>query len=99
MSQDAKGIVSVFPYPQGGYKGSEADISLTALVLIALDEGKELCSQKIPVGSKEEGGVYRVPYPLPTGSSPTVMLLSVHPRLLTCEPFSPSTSLWPPLSV
>ncbi|KAI5936049.1 Complement C3 [Manis javanica] len=33
---------------QGGYKGSEADISLTALVLIALDEGKELCSQKIP---------------------------------------------------
>ncbi|KAK2494605.1 hypothetical protein MC885_020162 [Smutsia gigantea] len=33
---------------QGGYKGSEADISLTALVLIALNEGKELCGQKIP---------------------------------------------------
>uniref|UniRef100_A0A452VMF1 Complement C3-like n=1 Tax=Ursus maritimus TaxID=29073 RepID=A0A452VMF1_URSMA len=33
---------------QGGYRGSEADISLTALVLIALDEGKDLCSQKIP---------------------------------------------------
>ncbi|XP_052500205.1 complement C3-like [Budorcas taxicolor] len=33
---------------QGGYQGSEADISLTALVLIALNEGKELCSQKIP---------------------------------------------------
>uniref|UniRef100_A0A8C9AIU8 Complement C3 n=1 Tax=Prolemur simus TaxID=1328070 RepID=A0A8C9AIU8_PROSS len=33
---------------QGGYQGSEADISLTALVLIALHEGKELCSQKVP---------------------------------------------------
>ncbi|XP_019657450.2 complement C3 [Ailuropoda melanoleuca] len=33
---------------QGGYRGSEADISLTALVLIALDEGKDLCSQRIP---------------------------------------------------
>nr|XP_031545441.1 complement C3 isoform X2 [Vicugna pacos] len=33
---------------QGGYKGSEADISLTALVLIALNEGKELCNQEIP---------------------------------------------------
>ncbi|KAM5233005.1 complement C3-like isoform 1-T1 [Hipposideros larvatus] len=33
---------------QGGYRGSEANISLTALVLIALDEGKELCSQEIP---------------------------------------------------
>ncbi|KAF0878995.1 CO3 protein, partial [Crocuta crocuta] len=32
---------------QGGYQGSEADTSLTALVLIALHEGKELCSQKI----------------------------------------------------
>lgn len=41
--------------PQGGYKGSEADISLTALVLIALNEGKELCSQKIPVGSQRGG--------------------------------------------
>ncbi|XP_062034549.1 complement C3-like [Lepus europaeus] len=29
---------------QGGYKGSEADISLTALVLIALHSGQELCS-------------------------------------------------------
>ncbi|XP_004688804.1 PREDICTED: A.superbus venom factor 2-like [Condylura cristata] len=33
---------------QGGYTGSEADVSLTAHVLIALDEGKELCIQKIP---------------------------------------------------
>uniref|UniRef100_A0A8C7EXQ7 NTR domain-containing protein n=1 Tax=Neovison vison TaxID=452646 RepID=A0A8C7EXQ7_NEOVI len=33
---------------QGGYRGSEADISLTALVLIALDEGKDLCHQEIP---------------------------------------------------
>ncbi|KAL0612458.1 Complement C3 [Plecturocebus cupreus] len=33
---------------QGGYQGSEADVSLTALVVIALDEGKELCSQEIP---------------------------------------------------
>ncbi|XP_012496951.1 PREDICTED: complement C3 isoform X2 [Propithecus coquereli] len=33
---------------QGGYHGSEADTSLTALVLIALHEGKELCSQKTP---------------------------------------------------
>ncbi|XP_066128810.1 complement C3-like [Saccopteryx bilineata] len=33
---------------QGGYRGSEADVSLTALVLISLDEGKELCSQEIP---------------------------------------------------
>ncbi|XP_024412554.2 complement C3-like isoform X1 [Desmodus rotundus] len=33
---------------QGGYQGSEADVSLTALVLIALDEGKELCHHEIP---------------------------------------------------
>ncbi|KAM6216767.1 complement C3-like [Rhynchocyon petersi] len=33
---------------QGGYQGSEADISLTAIVLIALNEGKDLCSQKVP---------------------------------------------------
>ncbi|XP_047630667.1 complement C3-like [Phacochoerus africanus] len=33
---------------QGGYQGSEADVSLTALVLIALNEGKELCHQEIP---------------------------------------------------
>ncbi|XP_016008927.2 complement C3 isoform X1 [Rousettus aegyptiacus] len=33
---------------QGGYQGSEADESLTALVLISLNEGKELCSQEIP---------------------------------------------------
>nr|XP_054105912.1 putative protein C3P1 [Callithrix jacchus]XP_054105913.1 putative protein C3P1 [Callithrix jacchus] len=32
---------------QGGYQGSEANISLTALVGIALDEGKELCSREI----------------------------------------------------
>uniref|UniRef100_A0A8C0ZZL4 Complement C3 n=1 Tax=Castor canadensis TaxID=51338 RepID=A0A8C0ZZL4_CASCN len=32
---------------QGGYKGSEADISLTALVLIALHEGSELCGPRI----------------------------------------------------
>ncbi|XP_019600514.2 complement C3 isoform X1 [Rhinolophus sinicus] len=42
---------------QGGYRGSEADVSLTALVLIALDEGKELCSQEIPdlIASMERG--------------------------------------------
>uniref|UniRef100_A0A8C3YFJ7 Complement C3 n=1 Tax=Catagonus wagneri TaxID=51154 RepID=A0A8C3YFJ7_9CETA len=33
---------------QGGYRGSEADVSLTALVLIALNEGKELCNQNVP---------------------------------------------------
>ncbi|XP_014448350.1 complement C3 [Tupaia chinensis] len=33
---------------QGGYQGSEGNISLTALVLIALHEGKEICSPKIP---------------------------------------------------
>ncbi|XP_036985014.2 complement C3-like [Artibeus jamaicensis] len=33
---------------QGGYQGSEADVSLTALVLIALDKGKVLCHQEIP---------------------------------------------------
>ncbi|XP_058146552.1 complement C3 isoform X1 [Dasypus novemcinctus] len=33
---------------QGGYRGSEASVSLTALVLIALHDGKELCIQKIP---------------------------------------------------
>ncbi|XP_068393147.1 venom factor-like [Eschrichtius robustus] len=33
---------------KGGYQGSEADVSLTALVLIALNEGKEWCNQKIP---------------------------------------------------
>ncbi|XP_029074457.1 complement C3-like isoform X5 [Monodon monoceros] len=33
---------------KGGYRGSEANVSLTALVLIALNEGKELCNQKIP---------------------------------------------------
>ncbi|XP_075400207.1 complement C3-like [Tenrec ecaudatus] len=33
---------------QGGYQGSEADISLTALVLIALDTGKEMCVHQVP---------------------------------------------------
>ncbi|XP_076978006.1 complement C3-like isoform X2 [Tamandua tetradactyla] len=33
---------------QGGYRGSEAPTSLTAIVLIALNEGKELCIQTIP---------------------------------------------------
>ncbi|XP_045709514.1 complement C3-like isoform X2 [Phyllostomus hastatus] len=33
---------------QGGYRGSEADVSLTALVLIALNEGKVLCHHEIP---------------------------------------------------
>ncbi|KAF3829462.1 hypothetical protein GH733_003726 [Mirounga leonina] len=33
---------------RGGYRGSEADISLTALVLIALDKGRDLCIQEIP---------------------------------------------------
>ncbi|XP_004399056.1 PREDICTED: complement C3-like [Odobenus rosmarus divergens] len=33
---------------QGGYRGSEANIALTALVLIALDEGRYLCSREIP---------------------------------------------------
>ncbi|KAG8523186.1 Complement C3 [Galemys pyrenaicus] len=33
---------------QGGYKDSEANVSLTAFVLIALNEGKELCTQEIP---------------------------------------------------
>uniref|UniRef100_G3T2J6 Complement C3 n=1 Tax=Loxodonta africana TaxID=9785 RepID=G3T2J6_LOXAF len=32
---------------QGGYQGSEADISLTALVLISLNQGKNLCSQEV----------------------------------------------------
>ncbi|VFV38123.1 complement c3-like [Lynx pardinus] len=41
------GIMGVILRPQGGYRGSEADISLTALVPIALDEGKEPCSRKI----------------------------------------------------
>ncbi|XP_045146330.1 complement C3-like isoform X2 [Echinops telfairi] len=43
------------PHPQGkprkylgGYQGSEADISLTALVLIALDTGKEMCVHQVP---------------------------------------------------
>ncbi|XP_006875218.1 PREDICTED: complement C3-like [Chrysochloris asiatica] len=39
---------------QGGYRGSEADISLTALVLIALNKGKELCSQKNLITSIEK---------------------------------------------
>ncbi|KAB0400193.1 hypothetical protein E2I00_009480 [Balaenoptera physalus] len=46
--QDGKGIMGVVLHPQGGYQGSEADVSLTALVLIALNEGKEWCNQKIP---------------------------------------------------
>ncbi|KAF5911564.1 hypothetical protein HPG69_008161, partial [Diceros bicornis minor] len=33
---------------QGGYQHSEADVSLTALVLIALNEGKEFCSRDVP---------------------------------------------------
>ncbi|KAF7465494.1 hypothetical protein GHT09_004039 [Marmota monax] len=33
---------------RGGYKGSEADVSLRALVLVALREGKELCSPRVP---------------------------------------------------
>ncbi|XP_064135961.1 complement C3 alpha chain-like [Loxodonta africana] len=36
---------------QGGYQGSEADISLTALVLISLNQGKNLCSQESLTGS------------------------------------------------
>ncbi|KAM9242670.1 complement C3-like [Dugong dugon] len=39
---------------QGGYRGSEADISLTALVLIALNQGKDLCSQKNLISSMEK---------------------------------------------
>ncbi|XP_071455894.1 complement C3-like [Marmota flaviventris] len=42
-----KGPVVMAPM-QGGYKGSEADVSLTALVLVALREGKELCSPRVP---------------------------------------------------
>ncbi|XP_011849708.1 PREDICTED: putative protein C3P1 [Mandrillus leucophaeus] len=38
---------------QGGYQGSEEDVSLTALVLIALNEGKELCNQKNLMASIE----------------------------------------------
>ncbi|XP_054980587.1 complement C3 [Sorex araneus] len=34
---------------QGGYRGSEADVSLTALVLIALEEGMDMCKQKVPI--------------------------------------------------
>ncbi|XP_055975825.1 complement C3-like [Sorex fumeus] len=34
---------------QGGYKGSEADVSLTALVLIALEEGMDMCKQEVPI--------------------------------------------------
>uniref|UniRef100_A0A8C0P4C6 Complement C3 n=1 Tax=Canis lupus familiaris TaxID=9615 RepID=A0A8C0P4C6_CANLF len=33
----------IMAWMQGGYRGSEAHISLTALVLIALNEGKDLC--------------------------------------------------------
>nr|KAF6349208.1 hypothetical protein mMyoMyo1_011763 [Myotis myotis] len=45
---------------QGGYRGSEADVCLTALVLIALDEGKELCSSEIPdlVASMEKARAF-----------------------------------------
>ncbi|XP_004378423.2 putative protein C3P1 [Trichechus manatus latirostris] len=39
---------------QSGYRGSEADISLTALVLIALNQGKDLCSQKNLISSMEK---------------------------------------------
>lgn len=55
-------------HPQGGYQGSEADESLTALVLISLNEGKELCSQEIPVKPKEEGRICGVHYPCTQGS-------------------------------
>lgn len=86
--------MGVVLHPQGGYRGSEADVSLTALVLIALDEGKELCSQEIPVGPKEEGRICRAPYPLHSGICPTLMALSVHPCLLTPRPlFSDHLSL------
>ncbi|XP_023601135.1 complement C3-like [Myotis lucifugus] len=45
---------------QGGYRGSEADVCLTALVLIALDEGEELCSSEIPdlVASMEKARAF-----------------------------------------
>lgn len=48
-------------HPQGGYQNSEADVSLTALVLIALNEGKELYIKDVLVGPKEEGRTCRVP--------------------------------------
>uniref|UniRef100_A0A671E5B7 Complement C3 n=1 Tax=Rhinolophus ferrumequinum TaxID=59479 RepID=A0A671E5B7_RHIFE len=46
---------------QGGYRSSEADVSLTALVLIALDEGKELCSQEIPGSAPPSWPSQRLP--------------------------------------
>lgn len=79
-------------HPQGGYQGSEADVSLTALVLIALDEGKELCHHEIPVRPKKEGNICRAPYPLHPEVSPTLISLSVHPLLLTPRPLSSRSS-------
>ena len=76
-------------HPQGGYQNSEADVSLTALVLIALNEGKELCIKDVLLGPKEEGRTCRVPYALHTGSSPTPTFLSMDASLLTPRPLSP----------
>ena len=80
--------MGVVLHPQGGYQGSEADVSLTALVLIALNEGKQWCNQKIPVGPKDEGRVSRMPYPLHTGSSPALVSFLVLSSLLAPRPLS-----------
>lgn len=80
--------MGMFLHPQGGYEGSEDDVSRTALVLIALHEGKTLCSQEIPVGPKIEGRICRVPYLLHSGLFHSLMSLSVYPSLLTPRPLS-----------
>lgn len=79
--------MGVILYPQGGYRGSEAHISLTALVLIALNEGKDLC-RGIQVRSKEEGDSASPLDSLPPGSRPILMSLSVHSSLLTLRHLS-----------
>ncbi|XP_027488823.1 A.superbus venom factor 1-like, partial [Corapipo altera] len=35
------------PTPQGGYKGAEPEVSLTAFVLVALEEAREICKDHV----------------------------------------------------